>query len=520
MIRSPLTAVLVLACVYFATHLPFLNTLPVFADEAIYIRWAQLILDDWQQYLFFPLNDGKTPLFVWLVTVALKLVSDPLIAGRLITALAGFGQVLVTMKLTEKLGGKKLAVFVSALLVLFLPFWYFHHRIALMDGLMVFWLSLSWLWLLTAVETTRVRWSAVIAAGIAFGLALLTKIPALLFAPTLVLAPWLVRPKKLTFRFILAAVNAVMGIGIAVFLSLKLHPAFSQLFSRGGDFLYPLSELLARGVWPVFLFNLKNTWVTLSAYLTLPVLFLPLVGLFQNRWRRKHALLLLSALSFIVPIALLGKTVYPRYFLPVALPFTLSAALAFEQFFRTTQKRFKKPFSLLARAVFLVLVASATLSSAFQFMLISWENTDFLPFTLSDRVQYVLEWSSGHGIKQVSERIVEESRFHTLAVATEGHFGTLPDGILMYLHNQDVTHLMVEGIGQPVRQIPESFIQKAHQYEKVWLVVNSHRQQMSLDTMHPEWLLQEYCRPVGNPCLQVWDITQLVQLSNAPPITQ
>lgn len=520
LIQSPLALVLALAFVYGVTHVPFLNTLPVFADEAIYIRWAQLILDDWRQYLFFPLNDGKTPLFVWLVTGALKLVNDPLIAGRLVAVLAGLGQLLVTLKLAKKLGGKKLAVFVSGLLVLFLPFWYFHHRIALMDGLMVFWLSLSWLWLLTAVETARVRWTAVGVAGVAFGLALLTKIPALLFAPTLALAPWLVRPKKLAFRYIVAAVSGVIGIGIAVFLSLKLHPAFSQLFSRGGDFLYPLSELLERGVWPVLLFNLKNVWSLFSAYLTLPVLLLPLVGLFQNRWRRKNVLLLLSALSFIVPIALLGKTVYSRYYLPAALPLTLSAALVFEQFFLTTQKRFKKLFSLFVRTIILLLIATTTLSTAFQFMLISWKNTDFLPFTLSDRVQYVLEWSSGHGIKQVSERILEESQSNTLAVATEGYFGTLPDGILMYLHNQDVTNLMVEGVGQPVHQIPETFIQKAQSFEKTWLVVNSHRERMNLQTAHPEWLIEEYCRPAGNPCLQVWNITELVHVYSQPTSTR
>ena len=51
---------------YLSTHLYGLTRLPIFADEAIYIRWSQLIIDDWQQYLFFSLNDGKTPLLIWL----------------------------------------------------------------------------------------------------------------------------------------------------------------------------------------------------------------------------------------------------------------------------------------------------------------------------------------------------------------------------------------------------------------------------------------------------------------------
>jgi hypothetical protein len=56
-----------IALLYLFTHLWKLTILPVFADESIYIRWAQLIIDDWKQYLFFPLNDGKTPLQMWLM---------------------------------------------------------------------------------------------------------------------------------------------------------------------------------------------------------------------------------------------------------------------------------------------------------------------------------------------------------------------------------------------------------------------------------------------------------------------
>ena len=45
---------------YLATRLFHLDALPVFADESIYIRWAQLLRHD-TAYLFFALNDGKPP---------------------------------------------------------------------------------------------------------------------------------------------------------------------------------------------------------------------------------------------------------------------------------------------------------------------------------------------------------------------------------------------------------------------------------------------------------------------------
>ena len=89
--------IFLLIAIYFITHLTSLNLLPVFADESIYIRWSQLIIDDWKRYLFFAMNDGKTPLFVWLTTIALKFWNDPLIAGRMISVIAGIFQICQDM---------------------------------------------------------------------------------------------------------------------------------------------------------------------------------------------------------------------------------------------------------------------------------------------------------------------------------------------------------------------------------------------------------------------------------------
>ncbi|KKU18554.1 MAG: hypothetical protein UY13_C0002G0263 [Candidatus Pacebacteria bacterium GW2011_GWB1_47_8] len=497
---------------YLLLHLPSLTLLPVFADEAIYIRWAQLILDDWQQYLFFPLNDGKTPLFVWLTVGALKLVADPLAAGRLISVAAGFGQVWLTGQIVKKLGGKTLAVGIAMAATMILPFWYFYHRMALMDGLLTAFLSLSWLYVLNTVNAKKLAWRSIIVAGLFFGLALLTKIPALLFTPTLLLAPFLVRTKKIPLSTILSWGAATLLIGIGVFLSLKLHPAFGQLFNRGNDFLYSISELREQGLWRVMMVNSRAVIAALGLYLTWPFFLLPLGGLFQDRWRRKHLLLLLSAAGFLAPIILLGKTIYPRYFLPAAVPLTVSASLTFGQFFAHTQKLIKKPFPFFMRSAFIVLGLTAVLSTALEFIFISWQNPSYLPLTSIDQTQYVREWSSGTGVKEATDLLLEKSQAHSIAVATEGFFGTLPDGMLMYLHNQDVTNILVEGIGQPVVAIPASFTAKAQHYEQVWLVVNDHREEMKLNENYLDSLLIAwYCRIPGAPCLQVWDITSLVK---------
>jgi hypothetical protein len=105
-------------------------------------------------------------------------------------------------------------------------------------------------------------------------------------------------------------------IGLLIFLTLKLHPAVGQLFSRGSDFLFSLSDLLAGRTWSNTWGNLWRFFFYLAQYLTPHLMILVGVGLFLDRTRRKVAGLLLATIVFLAPMILLGKVVYPRYLLP------------------------------------------------------------------------------------------------------------------------------------------------------------------------------------------------------------
>src|SRR5665648_937596 len=71
-----------------------LNSMPIFGDEAIYIRWSQIIKSV-DTLRFIPLTDGKQPLFMWLNAFTLRFVSDPLLSGRLISVFSGLGSLIV-----------------------------------------------------------------------------------------------------------------------------------------------------------------------------------------------------------------------------------------------------------------------------------------------------------------------------------------------------------------------------------------------------------------------------------------
>ena len=112
-----------------------LTLLPVFVDEAIYVRWAQVMRAE-STLRFLPLSDGKQPLFMWLVIPFLKLFSDPLLAGRLVSVASGAATLVGIFLLSYALFKSKKVAIVAALIYAVSPFSFFFDRMALVDSLL------------------------------------------------------------------------------------------------------------------------------------------------------------------------------------------------------------------------------------------------------------------------------------------------------------------------------------------------------------------------------------------------
>ena len=489
---------------YLLLHVINLVKLPVFADESIYIRWTQLIIDDWQRYLFFPLNDGKTPLFIWLLLPFQFIFQNQLFAGRILAVIIGLIQMFIVKKIIKAWKLKKRYQYLGMLLVCCLPFWYFHHRMALMDGLLTLWASLIILFthsLIVNFKNKKIAMKSILFNGLALGAGLLTKLPMLLLVPTLFL-PIVFSFKKIKKADklkLLIYQSFSLLIGGVMFVALKLHPAFSQLFSRGSDFLYPWQEIVFNQAWRQTMGNIPTYLNYFIQYLTWPILLLSIFSLFGQHKKMSLALHL-SWLSYALPIFIMGRVVYPRYLFPVSIFITLAAILGIKDLLDK-----QKVFKLLA--VCLVLISGFVSG---KFIYYSLVNHNKIPFVSADRVQYLTEWSAGYGVKETVELIQTLTPDHSVLVLSEGYFGTLPDGLLMYLHRRDVTNLYITGIGQPIYGFSPEILTLAPEYDQVLLVGNSHRLQLNLAEGK---LLLENCRPFNSPCHQVWDITKLVQIN-------
>src|ERR1035437_7859720 len=132
--RLEILASLLITLLYFSLRLIYLTRLPIFTDEAIYLRWAQIALQD-SSWRFISLTDGKQPMFVWVALIFIKFIHDPLIAGRLVSVFSGFFTMIGLFFLTYELFKNKTTAFLVAILYVFYPFAQVYDRMALYDSM-------------------------------------------------------------------------------------------------------------------------------------------------------------------------------------------------------------------------------------------------------------------------------------------------------------------------------------------------------------------------------------------------
>ncbi len=444
-----------------------LTKIPVFADEAIYVRWSQVMRAE-QTLRFLPLSDGKQPLFMWLVIPFFKVFSDPLFAGRFVSIISGLGTLLGIITASYLLFKNKTVTIVSALFYALSPFTFFFDRLALADSL----LSMFGIWtfILAYIAVNKQRLDFAMLAGFALGGAWLTKSPALFFTlmlPTLWLfAPWKKKAKenlrvfsKTTF-FTLTAV----AIGYGFYNILRLGPNFHLIASRNMDYVYPISHIFERPFDPLKTFVIASfKWYWVMGPLSL--LVLGATGVISNvkKYWKEIAILLFW---FLVPLIIqceFAKTLTARYIL-YPLPYLIILATSV---FVVKNRLFKKIAGLF---VILFMIQS----SIFIYNLITNPEKANLPRV--ERSGYLEEWTAGQGIKETSNYLINEEKNdpnEQIIIGTEGYFGTLPDGLQMYLNSHP--KIVVIGVGLNFDKLPNSLYESKKAGNKTYLLANSSR---------------------------------------------
>ena len=464
--RTTIILCFVILGVALALRLFNLTYLPVFGDEAIYIRWAQVMRAE-PTLRFLPLSDGKQPLFMWVVIPFLKIISDPLLAGRVVSVLSGLATTAGIFATTYLIFKSKKAAIFSSFIYAVSPFGVFFDRLALADAM----LSAFGVWTLffstLFVKTVRLDFAMI--TGFILGGGLLTKSPALFYA-LLLPSTWILssfpqkKDKLILHLFKLGLFTlAALVIGYGMYNILRLGPNFHMVGLRNQDYVFPISHIWENPKDP-FIFHVKEIgeWLWMLGPSVLSALVL--IGAFFNLKKKPKEVLVLLAWAGI-PLfagAMYAKVFTARYIL-FSLPYLIVlAGLALELKGKLLQKA--------AASLFVLFV----LHSLFVNRLILFE-LQRAPLPRSERSGYLEEWTSGYGIRQVADSLREiyQKEGRQIAVGTEGYFGTLPDGLMIYLN--DLPEVKIFGVGIIIKDLPQELIDSKKAGNPTYFIINSTR---------------------------------------------
>lgn len=435
--------ILILAAGYAISRLTNLTAMPIFTDEAIYIRWAQIGGRD-ASWRFISLTDGKQPMFTWALMLMLRLVpGDPLFVGRLTSVFSGLlGMIGMGIAGATIFRRTRIGV-IAAFLYLISPFTLLYDRMALYDSMVAMfsiWNITLGFWLVRSNAL-----SAALLSGFTLGLGMLNKTSGFLslyLMPTFALLAdfpkkgWV---RKLSVWIVLVLLAA--GVSQVVYSILRLSPYFYIVGQKDTTFVYAFSDWITHP-WTFFWGNLHGIWDWTKTYGTIPLLIAAAASYFLSFRYTKEKIILLS--WYVIPacgLALFGKVLYPRFVLFMVMPLLLLAAFSLDYLLENIRRKW------IAWVIFaLICFQSVWLS----FSIVKDIRT--APIARSDSGQYVNDWPSGWGVKETVQFFKEKSEKEPIAIYTEGTFGLLPFAFEIYLG--DNPNIEIHGIWPIHKEIP------------------------------------------------------------------
>lgn len=484
---------LAITLLYFILRLTNIMSLPIFTDEAIYVRWAQIANQDPAQR-FISLTDGKQPSFIWAGIVMLRVISDPLLALRLVSVLAGFLSTIgMFFAAKELFSSKKAGIFACLLYVLY-PFALVYDRMALYDTLVAMF-SIWALYLhVRLIKSPRLDLAFILSMVLGGGL--LTKSNALFsiyllpFSTLLFDAKQKKRREKILKWILFAGISSIFA--YAIYSILRLSPLFYIIDQKTDTFIYSFNDWLDHPL-RFFIGNMRGLLDWTGTYLTIPGIILVGLALLlgKKKYIKQNLLLLIWFAAPITALALFGKVLYPRFIFFMTIPLILMASLGLHLIVEKGKKTWIK--------IMLIVLFTALFARA-DYLIIT--NFARAPIAKPDLDQYINSWPAGGGVEEMITFFNQESKDKQIFVATEGIFGSLPTWTVeIYLDkNQNIEK---QGFYPVPNEIPEEFLQTASQ--KTSYVVFNETQEPPQSW--PIELVKEYAKGQGTDKLRIYKIT-------------
>ncbi|MDP3130114.1 MAG: glycosyltransferase family 39 protein, partial [Bacillota bacterium] len=363
--------------------------------------------------------------------------------------------------ITNKLFNKKIAL-VASLLTAICPFLVFYDRLAVADSLLTSFGVWSFYLGLKLIEKPDLGKSFLL--GLCWAGGLLTKQPGLYFIflfPTLIFFS-----KKRNFKFLIYAFLSLL-IALVGYNVIKLSP-YSHLISvRSYDYILGKREFL-NSPFKLFLGNLKSIIPWISSYQTFfgTLFFVLGAGLLLKNNLKKAIVFLIWLMIPILGSAAIGKIIFPRYFLFIEPWIIVFIAYGIVFLLNLIKTKTKTLFTI-HYSLFTILLLPWLI---FSFFIVF--NPTKAPLIKREQDQYLTTWSSGYGIKEAAQYLKSNYPYERVDIGTEGYFGTLPDGLQVYLDGYK--NINIFGVGQPLDKTPDILLERA-KLNPTFLVINDSR---------------------------------------------
>jgi len=411
---------------------------------------------------FLPLSDGKQPLFMWILMFIVKRISDPLFAGRILSVTSGLGTMVGVSVLSYIFTKTKKVALITALIYALNPFVFFFDRLALVDSMLAMFGVWTFIFAVLTAKTRRLDMTMI--TGFFLGFAMLTKSTAMFF---MILLPstWVfIKDKKELGKLILLNLIAV-AIAFGMYNILRLGPNFNLIALRNQDYIYPLNHIFISPFDP-FMGHLGGVRKYFFLMGPISLVFLVILGIYNDFKKNIEPIVSLLAWG-VLPIVVTMeyfKVVTARYILYTIPFFVVLGAFAFAGKSRLIQK-----------LAYLGLFAFIIQSLFFDYKLLT--NVAAAPLPQGERSGFLEEWTAGQGIREIADYIKDQrlkiKDDKKIVVGTEGYFGTLPDGLQMYVQRLD--RVVVIGVGLGLDKVPDSLVQSKKSGNNTYLVINKSR---------------------------------------------
>lgn len=410
-----------LSLLYFLTRLINILKLPIFNDEAIYLDWANKEINT-KGLLFYSLYDGKPPLLMWIFGLFHKFINDPLLAGRLVSVIAGFLTLLGIYKLSEKFFSERVAR-LAGLFYVAIPIFIFFDRQALMESALCAIGVWSIYYFLVLIGKPGIKNAIIL--GVIWGIGVFIKQSALIFVAAQIIIFLGIHLRKRDGKFNIHFLLSLF-VSQAVLLPLYFQKEFWANLSSASRFAMSFKEIFSFPI-SIWLQNLRGIFMIPFWYIGPFILAATTLGIFiakDCQQKRVSAYFLISLLTVLI----FSVIVSPRYlvsYLPLSVIFA-AHTLTFSKFDKNIAKNLLIIFTISVPAFWSLILIYNPIN---YFEMLN-KITKY-----SQENEYVSGWTSGYATSQALSFIKQVSNKNLVVVGVRLDAGNPESAVFAYFNH-------------------------------------------------------------------------------------